>query len=181
MGVGFVEISGAPSSFGAAAMILLILLVVLWFIIATAAALKGDAVEPPNRVAQMYGYTVCLVAVILGVTSMASIVEAAFDRAHPLQTEYSYGASLTSFEAYRATHARERMLGPSEAATPDTASDATLQRRYDALVADRLAASSYRTSKTFVTSGIMFVVSAILFLVHWRWLRRMPGPGTTAR
>jgi hypothetical protein len=66
MGVGFVEISGAPSSFGAAAMILLILLVVLWFIIATAAALKGDAVEPPNRVAQMYGYTVCLVAVILG-------------------------------------------------------------------------------------------------------------------
>lgn len=169
-------ISAEPAAFGVAAIILLILLVVLWFVIASAAVLKGGAVEPPHRMAQLYGYTVCLVAVILGLTTAASILDAAFDRMHPLQSEYSYGASLTSFEAYRATYPRDRvMMGPSTEAAPDTLSDETLRRRYDAMVSDRLAAIRFRTSKKFVTSGTLLLISAALFLLHWRWLRRIPG------
>ena len=86
---------------------------------------------------------------------------AAFDRAHPLQNQFGCGASLISFEAYKATVARERaMMGPERAA-PDTASDATL--RYTALVAERRSATMYATTKTFITSGILFVVAALLF------------------
>jgi threonine/homoserine/homoserine lactone efflux protein len=77
--IGF---SAEPSAIGIAAVLLLILLVVLWFVVASAAALKGDVVENPNRMAQLYGYTVCLVAVILAITSLSSIVEAVFERAH---------------------------------------------------------------------------------------------------
>ncbi len=169
-----VGISGGPSAFGVVAIILLVVLVVLWFIIASASALKGDAGAPPNRLAQMYGYTVCLVSVILGLATASSILEAAFDRSHPLQNEYSFGASYTSFEAYKATYERERMpMGPGDTARRDTLSEETLRKRYDAMVADRVAASDYRTSKTFVTSGILFLLAAGLFLVHWRWLRRI--------
>jgi cytochrome bd-type quinol oxidase subunit 2 len=159
---------------GGIAIVLLIILIILWFIVATAGALKGEAPETPNRLAQMYGYTVCLVAVIVGLTTASSIVSAAFDRAHPLQQEFSFGASLVSFEAYQATYDRERLrFGPDAPTRPDTMSEDTLRRRYEALVADRLAATAYRTAKTFLTSGILFLVSAALFVVHWRWLQRL--------
>ena len=119
---------------------------------------------------------ICLVAVIVGLTSFTSILGAAFDRAYPLQNEFGYGASLISFEAYKATAARERaMMGPERAA-PDTASDATLRDRYTALVAERRSGTMYRTTKTFITSGILFVVAALLFLTHWRWLRTISRP-----
>ena len=36
------------------------------------------------------------------------MLSAAIDRANPLQAEYSYGASLSSLEAYRATYQRDR-------------------------------------------------------------------------
>ncbi|MGH7463138.1 MAG: hypothetical protein ACREMA_19185, partial [Longimicrobiales bacterium] len=154
-----VSLSGGSTAFGAAAIVLVLLLVVLWFVMGTAAVLRSESVEPPNRFAQMYGYTMCLVAVIVGLSSLAAILDAAFDRTHPLQTDYTYGVSLTSFETYRATRERERAAyGPQAAEpSPDTSSDATLKRRYDALVADRLASTNYRTSKAFVTSGIMFL------------------------
>lgn len=166
------------SGVGAIAIVLLIVLIVVWFIAATAGALKGETPETPNRLAQMYGYTVCLVTVIVGLTTASSILDAAYDRAQPLQQEWSVGASLVSFEAYKATYERERMRipdgVPSEQATP---SDDVLRGRYDALVADRLAATRYRTTKTFLTSGILFLLSAALFITHWRWLRRL-GAGT---
>jgi len=87
--------------------------------------------------------------------------------------------TLTSFEAYKATYQRERMMrDPSGAAQPDTVSEATLRRRYDALVADRIATTRYRTSKAFVTNGVLLLISVGLFFYHWRWVRRLNG--TTA-
>ncbi len=174
-------ISGGPSPFGVIATLLLILLVVLWFIIASAAALRGDSVDKPSRMPQMYGYTVCIIAVILILTTTSSLIDAAFDRAHPLQEEHSFGASLTSFEAYKATYQRDRLAFDRTAtAQPDTASEETLRRRYDALVADRLATTLYRTTRTFVTSGLLLVIALGLFVVHWRWLGRLHTPAVTA-
>jgi hypothetical protein len=171
MGTSF-AVEGA-SPFGTAAIVLLLLVVVLWFVLATAAALKGSGQAARHPVAQMYGYTVCLIAVILGLTSLSSILDAAFQRAYPLQNEYGYGVSLKSFEAYKATYVRERAFGPQGEVQPDTASEPTLRRRYDALVEERLDTTSYRTSKAFITSGFLLIVSALLFLLHWRWLRRV--------
>jgi uncharacterized membrane protein len=165
-----VAFSSGFNPFSIVAILLLLLVIVLWFVVASAAALRGDSTEP-NRMAQMYGYTICVVAVIVGLTSFTSILGAAFDRAYPLQNEYGYGASLISFEAYKATAVRERaMMGP-ERSPPDTASDATLRARYNALVAERRNVTMYRTTKTFITSGALLLVAAVLFLTHWRWLR----------
>lgn len=166
--------SAGPSMAFVTAMFLVILLIVVWFIVATAGALKGGSVETPNRMAQMYGYTVCLIAVVVAIASVASLIDAAFDRAYPLQDEYMFGASLSSFEAYKATYSRERAaMGPGPVAVLDTASDETLRSRYDALVQDRITAARYRTSKKLVTSGLLLLVAVGLFGVHWRWVRRM--------
>ncbi len=153
----------------------LLLLAIPWFVGAVF-VLKGDQPDMPSRAAQLYGYTVCLVALIISLLSISSILDAAFERANPLQSETGFGTALTSFEAYKATYRREQQVfdrgSPSQ---PDTASDATLRRRYDALVADRIASTRYRSSKSMITSGILLLISLGLFVFHWRWVRRLNG------
>ena len=39
------------------------LLLLLWLLLARSTFLQGDDMERPSRVAQLYGYTVCLIAV----------------------------------------------------------------------------------------------------------------------
>lgn len=139
----------------------------------------GDDVDKSNRIAQLYGYTVCLIAIIVSLLSIASLLDAAYQRANPLQSEMSYGAAMTSFEAYKATYHRERaMFDRDGASRPDTMSDVSLRQQYDALAADRTATTRYRTSKTLTTSGILLVIALVLFALHWRWVRRVNGTPT---
>ena len=154
----------------------LLLVGFLWFIVATVVALKGDTVEKPNRIAQLYGYTVCLLAVVIALVTFTSILSSVVERGNPLQNEYSFGVTLTSFEAYKATYERERVAFPRDTPAPaDTASDATLRQRYDALVADRITSTQFRTTKSLLTNGVLLVIALLLFAFHWRWVRRLNG------
>jgi hypothetical protein len=153
----------------------------MWLVLGATAALKGDDVDKPNRIALLYGYTICLIALIISLISLSSILDAAFERANPLQSDVGFGAALSSFEAYRATYRREReVFDRSGSAQPDTVSEVTLRRRYEALVADRLASVRYRTSKTFTTSSALLLICLGLFVFHWRWVRRLNSAGTAA-
>jgi len=132
--------------------------------------------EKPNRVAQVYGYTVCLIALVISLVTISALLNAAFERATPLQAGFGFGATLTSFDAYVATLQRDRGVSSQPGvALPDTTSEVTLRRRYDALVADQRASSRYRTGKTFVTNGVLLLLALGLFGFHWRWVRRLNG------
>ncbi len=132
--------------------------------------------DKPNRIAQIYGYTVCLVALIVALISLTAILNAMFERGNPLQASRFGGAVLTSFDAYKATGSREPMpFDPNQAARRDTVTDAALRQRYDAFVADRIATTRYRTGKTLATNGILLLVAIGLFVFHWRWVRRLNG------
>ena len=125
----------------------------------------------PNRIAQAYGYSACLVALIVAIISVPMLLNAAFDRANPLQAESGFGVSLISFEAYQVTSQRERAsMAPGKA---DTTSEAAQRKRYDALVAERLAATRFRTTKAMFTSTVLLLLSIALFVFHWRWLKRV--------
>ena len=147
-----------------------------WITLVVIVGLKGDEMEKPNRMAHLYGYTVCLISLVIALISLVSVLNAAFDRANPLQSEFGFGASLASFESYKATYRREQaMFDRSEGAKPDTTSEANLRQRYDALVEDRIAATRYRTTKS-LTIGILFLLISLgLFVTHWRWVRRLNG------
>lgn len=137
--------------------------------------------DKPNRIAQIYGYTVCLVALIVALISLTAIVNAMFERANPLQANRFGGVALTSFDAYKATRSRDPMPSdPNEATRRDTIPDAVLRQRYDALVADRIATTRYQTGKTLTTSGILLLVAIGLFVFHWRWVRRVNGAASNA-
>ena len=125
----------------------------------------------PNRIAQAYGYTACLVALIVAIISVPTLMNAAFDRANPLQAERDFGVSLISFESYQATQQRTR--GTVEPGKVDATSEAEQRKRYDALVAERLATTRFRTTKTLFTSTMLLLLSIGLFVFHWRWLKRV--------
>ena len=159
----------------------LLLLLAVWLTVAAIVSQKGDDVDRPNRMAHLYGYTVCLISLIIALISLSSILNAAFDRANPLQTDSPFGTSLTSFESYKATYRREgAMFDRSEPAKPDTASDTTLRALYSALVNDRIAATRYRTAKSLTMGLIFLVISIALFVTHWRWVRRQNDPSRGA-
>jgi hypothetical protein len=134
-----------------------------------------------ERVPQLYGYSVCLIAVVVILISVTSIVNQAFAIADPLSSGGRYGwggtGSLTSFEAYRATRdrgantlTRPVVEGESPAA-PREPTEAELRAEYEALRADRIAGASFEARQELTRSGVLLVVAIALFWWHWRWVR----------
>ena len=156
---------------------LLFVALATWIILAASRFVHGGAVERPERVAQLYGYTVCLIAVVMALTSILGIVEASFDRAAPELAETGdWGwqePSVSSFEAYRATHDRAQQFraGP-DAPKPDTVPEAELRRRFEALRGDRIERVRFKARRSLVTNMLTLVLAAGLFAWHWRWVRR---------
>jgi hypothetical protein len=131
--------------------------------------------ERPNRVRQLYGYMVCLIAVVTSLLCLSSMIGAAIDLSDPQAAAGAYGEPADSFDAYMAS--RQQYGGPAGNTRPDTASDATLRRRFEALQASRIAQQRFRSRKTLVTSGLLTVVAVVLFASHWRWVRRLTDEG----
>jgi hypothetical protein len=143
--------------------------------------------ERSNRIAQIYEYAVCLVAIITFLIAAAAIVNAAFNLSDPLRAEgFGRSASLTSFAAYK----RERIQPspprprPGEspvpagaaAATPDTVnaqpSVTELRQMFEDERTDQIGNLRFRSMRTLITSLLMIVLASALFATHWRWLRR---------
>jgi hypothetical protein len=76
-----------------------------WAVVGNHYFLEGETMErPATSIAQLYGYTICLIAVIIFLVSVHSIAEAVLTLGNPLASEFPGGASLSSFEAYKATY-----------------------------------------------------------------------------
>jgi len=168
-----------------------VVIIAFWALATSRRPNNGDTVERPERVPQMYGYTICLVALLWAITSTMTIVESVLTLSTP---EYRAGReyaglepSVSSFEAFRATYERTRRMMSSNPATPlpaDTLSDAELHRRYDALRADRIGRNTMEARRSLITSLLSLLIAGALFVFHWRWLRRTgnaPAFGGTSR
>jgi hypothetical protein len=155
-----------------------IIIIAGWVLVAGSRFVQGGTVERPERVPQLYGYTVCLVAVLVAFASLVSLVKSGLALADP-----TYGSenewmdwsqpSVTSFEAFRATYDRARELRAApNTPPPEPVSEPELRRRYEALRADRIERVRVTAKRSLVTSGLTLAIAAALFAVHWRWLRR---------
>jgi hypothetical protein len=149
----------------------------LWLLLARSSLVRGGSMERPERVPQLYGYTVCLVAIVVMLTSVSNIVKQSFAIADPITSENQFSwaePSLTSFEAYKAT--RDATFPGArndnrEAAGRAELTDAELRTRYEALRADRERNVRHRSQRELASSVLLFVVAAALFGWHWRWMR----------
>ncbi|MEX2177482.1 MAG: hypothetical protein WD801_02150 [Gemmatimonadaceae bacterium] len=135
----------------------------------------------PTWIAPLYGYLVCVIAVVTFLVNVSGFVDAMFDRANPLAGRGAYGpngGSLTSFESFSATYESQRPPPTSTrarlepAAPADTLTTAQMRTRYEALRADAIQQTRHQAMQKLVKSGLLILLSVVLFAFHWTWVRR---------
>ncbi len=143
-----------------------------------------DAVN--TRIAQAYGYAVCFITVIVMLIAIKQVVDSAFDLSNPIRAEGAYGRSgrpLTNFELYKMEARRQPPPDRSPNATlvvprpvggsVDAAmSDADLRKLYDAERTEAIDSAKFRATRSLVGNLLLIVLAAVLFGIHWRWLKR---------
>ena len=131
--------------------------------------------EKTSKVPQIYGYTVCVIAVVTFLICATVIVNNVFDLANPIQAGFGMESS---FEAYKASNQKDQRVGTAVAgAAPraDTLPDSVLRARYEALRTDRIARNRFQSWKAMTASGLMLIISVVLFVMHWRWMKKAGG------
>ena len=129
-----------------------------------------------HRFAQVYGYLVCLIAVIVGLLSGKGIVDDLFDLSRPDFAGWQREVPAT-FEEFRAEQRRQVRPNPEVQGRPvvsgdsSTLDDAQLRRIYESRRADAIARTKFRATKSVVGNLALFLASVFLFVWHWRWLR----------
>jgi hypothetical protein len=139
----------------------------------------------PTLIPQIYGYLVCLVAVITFLVSANALVNNAYDLADPLYAQ-RYGREVPpSFELYREEMLTGRVSGgaPMRSTRPDAPAggaeasarplptDAQLRAMYEALRADKIRTVRHQALRAVTSSALLIIVSLVLFVIHWRWAR----------
>lgn len=174
MPVGF----SGPGPFGFAfATVAAVIVIAAWIILAGSRFVQGGVVERPERVPQLYGYTMCLVGLLWALSSIIGLVDSAQSLAAPAyhrQNVFGIEPSISSFEAFRLTYDRARRFSAPDPSGSklDTVPEAELRRRFEIYRGDRIAATEVEARQALVTKGMSLLLAAGLFAFHWRWLRR---------
>lgn len=131
--------------------------------------MNDRSIDKPNRIPQIYGYTVCLIAVVAFLISINGVVDATFTLANPMHGPFGGHEGLTSFESYEASRVERTMQDRN--LPVDTTSAETRRRRFEALRADRIDANRLQAWRRLVGSGLTMFIAIALFAWHWSWLR----------
>ena len=133
-----------------------------------------------SRIATIYGYAVCLICVIIILVSTHSVIDAAFDYANPAgATYYGPGGNISSYEVWRADFESRRSAGPNGRVAPDTSlNEKELHRLYESQRAEQLDTGRFRALRSLISSLVFLVLATVMFLLHWRWIRRTNAEAT---
>lgn len=119
----------------------------------------------------IYGYAVCLVAVITFLISITSMVYALMDLGDPINAYRTYGKdapSLASFNNYKVD-----IIKATDPAHGLSLDDDTIQLMYEAAIADATAKVKHDAYRSVIVNGLVLLICIILFATHWLWMRRL--------
>ena len=150
--------------------------------------------DRPHRFSHLYGYAVCLTAVIVGLISGNNAIEAIFDLSDPSHASSSSWGSRDlppTFEEYRADQRQTVRVdakgilepapsGRSVNGTASPLSDEELRKIYDAKRSDMIASQLFHARRSLASSLLLLLASIALFVWHWRWLRGLRDETPTA-
>ncbi len=124
--------------------------------------------EKKSKAPQIYGYGVCLVAVITFLIAVTGIIFAVMDLNDPLYAvKNNNKASIASFENYKMDMLKSQ--GEKETWSPD---DETLKTMYEAEKNDRTKRVIHDSMRSIYVKSALIIICIILFFTHWRWMRR---------
>jgi hypothetical protein len=125
--------------------------------------------------AQIYGYAVCLTAVITFLISVTTLVNAILDLGDPLHAGWTHpeAPSLASFENYKMDILRSMPASEADGQASYVPDDETLKGMYEAAKDDKILSSRHDATRNVMIGGILMVVCVILFITHWRWMKKI--------
>lgn len=134
--------------------------------------------EKSKAGAQIYGYSVCLVAVITFLISTSSLVNAIMDHGDPLHSGYTPAGSpsLASFENYKMDILKSAQRGDGKEQASYLPDDNTLRTMYESAKADKIQTSLHNSNGTILISSLIILICIVLFVTHWRWLKNISKP-----
>lgn len=145
--------------------------------------------DRPHRFSQLYGYAVCLTAVIVGLISGNNTIEALFDLSDPAHASWGGRDVPPTFEEFRAEQRQNmrsdaRAMEPVQSGRPaesamSTMTDDEMRRIYDAKRTDMIATQTFHARRSLASSVLLLLASIALFVWHWRWLRGFRDESST--
>lgn len=126
--------------------------------------------EKQNKIQMIYGYAVCLVAVITLLITVTGFVNALIDLGDPLHAERDFQKtpSLASYDNYKMD-----ILTTSEKELAYVPDDQTLRAMYESAKAEKIQSVIHRTHRDLIVNGLLIVLCIVLFIAHWRWMRKI--------
>jgi hypothetical protein len=133
--------------------------------------------EKPPKIALIYGYLICLVAIITLLIAIPSLVNSIIDLSDPIHANNSYSsarqASLASFENYKMdilTSPQKEGQSTVPGYIPD---DQTLRAMYEAAKADKIQSALHIAHRTIIVFSLLTIISVVLFITHFKWMRNL--------
>ena len=131
--------------------------------------------------AQVYGYTVCVVAVITFLISITTLVNALLDRSDPIHAGWTQAGtpSLASFDNYKMDIIRSLPESKNGQQAPAyLPGDDQLKAMYEAARENKIQSVLHRANQSAIIGGLLIATSITLFMLHWRWLRTFTRTGS---
>jgi len=130
--------------------------------------------DKPTRIAaQVYGYAVCLVAVITFLVSVTGLVNSVADLGDPLHSGYTPqgSPSLASYENYKMDVLKSGQADAAGSKAGFTPDETALKAMYESAKSDKIQKVRHESNKAIMISTIMILISVVLFVTHWRWMQ----------
>ena len=120
-----------------------------------------------TKMSQVYGYIVCVIAIITFLIALGGLITSIMDSNDPL---YTWGDTnnLSSFENFKMN-----ALSSSKNDIKFNPDDATLKIMYDDAKNHKIKQVQHQTKKSMVVNSILIVLSIVLFFVHWKWMQKI--------
>ena len=127
--------------------------------------------EKSQKIKMVYGYAVCIVAVITFLICLTSMVYSLIDLTDPLNAYRTYGKdvpSLASFNNYKVD-----IIKATDPAHDLVLDDDTLQSMYEAAKQDAISKVKHNAYRSVIVNGLIVVITILLFIFHWFWMKRL--------
>jgi hypothetical protein len=132
--------------------------------------------EKSQIIAKIYGYLVCLVAIITFLISITILINAIIDRCDPLHADrYAYGSSATlaSFDTYKMDVLKDAKTEGDTTKLSYIPDDKTLHTMYDSALNNYMQSALHGINRNIIVDSLLIVICVVLFGFHWRWMRKL--------
>ena len=127
--------------------------------------------EKSQKIQMIYGYAVCIVAVITFLISVTSVVYSLIDLTDPINAHRTYGKdapSLASYDNYKIDIIKS--LDPKHDVDLD---DTTLKSMYESAKSDAIAKVKHGAYRTIIVNSLLLLICIVLFTTHFIWMKKL--------